>query len=134
MGQHICFGVMCDILANSHINVIKCTYTQKHWLHKHNMSYRTYRLCPFITFLVFRSGLAANNDIGLVIVHLIINIFPFYFQIRISYVFYALDRHHKLPQLTHCKLITIKPWFFINLNWNWQKLEYRGPVEIQKAN
>ena len=109
MGQHICFGVMCDILANSHINVIKCTYTQKHWLHKHNMSYRTYRLCPFITLLVFKSGLATNNDIGLVIVHPIINIFPFYAQTRISDAFYALDRHHKLPILTHCKFITIKP-------------------------
>ena len=84
MGQHICFGVMCDILANSHINMIKCTFTQKNRLHKHNMSYRTYRLCPFITLLVFKSGLATNNDIGLVIVHLIINIFPFYSQTRIS--------------------------------------------------
>ena len=109
MGRHICFGVMCDILANSHINMIKCTFTQKNRLHKHNMSYRTYRLCPFITLLVFKSGLATNNDIGLVIVHPIINIFPFYAQTRISYVFYALDRHHKLPILTHCKFITIKP-------------------------
>ena len=25
MGQHICFGAMCDIVANSHINVIKGT-------------------------------------------------------------------------------------------------------------
>ena len=28
MGQHICFGAMCDIVANSHINVIKGTFTQ----------------------------------------------------------------------------------------------------------
>ena len=68
MGQHICFGAMCDIVANSHINVIKGTFTQKHWLHGHNMSYRTYRLCPFITFLAFKSGLATNNHIGLLIV------------------------------------------------------------------
>ena len=37
MGQHICFGPMCDIVANSRINVIKSTFTQKHWLHAHNM-------------------------------------------------------------------------------------------------
>ena len=30
MGQHICFGAMRDIVANSHINVIKATFTQKH--------------------------------------------------------------------------------------------------------
>ena len=28
MGQPICFGAMCDIVANSHINVIKGTFTQ----------------------------------------------------------------------------------------------------------
>ena len=48
------------------------------------MSYRTYRFCPFITFLAFKSGLATNNRIGLLIVHLIINIFSFYFRPRIS--------------------------------------------------
>ena len=74
---------MYDIVANSHINVINGTFTQKHWLHGH-MSYRTYRLCPFITSLAFKSGLATNNHIGLLIVHLIINIFPFYSQTRIS--------------------------------------------------
>ena len=30
MGQHIFFGAMCDIVANSHINVINWTLTQKH--------------------------------------------------------------------------------------------------------
>ena len=64
---------------------------------------------PIYNIIGIQSGLAANNDIGLVIVHPIINIFPFYAQTRISYVFYALDRHHKLPILTHCKFITIKP-------------------------
>ena len=83
MGQHICFGAMSDIVANSHINVIKRAFTQKHWLQGY-MSHRTYRLCPFITFLAFKSGLATNNHIGLLIVHLIINIFPFYSQTRIS--------------------------------------------------
>ena len=29
------------------------------------MSYRTNRLCPFITFLAFKSGLATNNPTGL---------------------------------------------------------------------
>ena len=62
-----------------------------------------------------KCGLATNNHIELLIVHLIINIFPFYFQTRICYVFYALDRHHNLLVLTHCKLMTIKPQFFINL-------------------
>ena len=84
MGQHICFDAMCDFVANSHINVIKGTFTQKHCIHGHDMSYRTYRLCPFITFLVFKSGLAANNYIWLLIVHLIINKFPFYSQTWIS--------------------------------------------------
>ena len=37
MGQHICFGVMCDIVANKQ----KGTFTQKHWLHGHTMPYRT---------------------------------------------------------------------------------------------
>ena len=37
MGQHICFGAMCDILPNKQ----KGTFTQKHWLHGHNMSYKT---------------------------------------------------------------------------------------------
>ena len=81
MGQHICFGAMCDIVANSHINVIKETFFKNHWLHGHNMSYR---LCPFITLLAFKSGLATNNQIGLLIGHLMINIFLFYFQTRIS--------------------------------------------------
>ena len=80
------------------------------------MSYRTYRLCPFITFLAFKSGLATNNHIGLLTVHLIINIFPFYFQTRICYAFYALDRHHNLLVATRCKLMTIKPQFFTNFN------------------
>ena len=36
MGQHICFGGgMCDIVANSHTNVIKGAFTQNHWLHGH---------------------------------------------------------------------------------------------------
>ena len=104
MSQHICFGAMCDFVANIHINVIKWAFTQKHWLHGHNMSYRTYRLCPFRTFLSFKSGLATNNRIGLLIVHLIINIFPFYFQTRICYVFYAFDKHHNLLVLTHWPL------------------------------
>ena len=108
MGQHICFGAMCDIVANSHINVIKGTFTQKHWLHGHNMSYRTYRLCPYITILAFKSGLATNTHIGSLIARLTINIFPFYFWTTI-YVFYALDRHHNLLVLTTCKLMTIKP-------------------------
>ena len=68
-----------------------------------------HRLCPFITFSVFKSGLATNNHIGLLI-------FPFYFQTRICYVFYALDRHYSLLVLTHCKLMTIKPQFFTNFN------------------
>ena len=75
------------------------------------MSYRTYRLCPFITFVTFKSGLATNNHIGLLIVHLIINIFLVYFQTRICYVFYALDPHHNLQVLTQCKLMTIKLQF-----------------------
>ena len=29
MGQHICFGSMCDIVANSQINVIKETFIKK---------------------------------------------------------------------------------------------------------
>ena len=106
---------MCDVVANSHINVIKGTFTPKQCLHGH-MSYRTYKLCPFITFLAFKNGLAANNHIGLLIVPLIINIFPFDFQIRTCYVFYALDRHHNLLVLTHCKLMTIKPRLFTNFN------------------
>ena len=28
MGQRICFGAMCDFVANSHINVIEGTFTQ----------------------------------------------------------------------------------------------------------
>ena len=130
MGQHICFGAICDIVVNTHINVIKGTFTLKRWLHGY-MSYRTYRLCPFIIFLTFKSGLGTNNHIGLLIVCLIINIFPFYFQTRIYYVFYALDRHHNLLVLTHCKLTNIKPLkFWLKLI----KLEYRGLLEIQKAN
>ena len=101
MSQHICFGAMCDIVANSHKNVITVTPTQKHCLHGHNMSYRTYRLCLIITFLAFKSGLITNNHIGSLSVHLIINIFPFYTQTRISHVFYALDRHSNLLVLTH---------------------------------
>ena len=112
MGQHICFGAMCDIVVNR-------TFTQKHWLHGHNMSFRIYRPCPFVTFLEFKSGLATNNHIGLLIVCFIIDIFPFHFQTRIYFVFYALDRHHNLLVLTHCKLMTIKPQFFTNFNWNW---------------
>ena len=80
------------------------------------MSYRTYGLCPFITFLALKSGLATNEYIGLLIVYLTINIFPFYFQSRICYVFYALDGHHNLLVLNHCKLMTIKPQFFTNFN------------------
>ena len=110
MGQHICFGAICDIKPNSHINVIKGTFTQKHWLHGHNMSNRTYRLCPFITFLAFKSDLATNNHIELLIVHLIINIFPFYFQTRICYVFYALDRHHNLLVLKFQLKFTVNWW------------------------
>ena len=82
MGQHICFGAMCDIVANSHINVIKATFTQKHWLHAHNMSYRTYRLCSFITFLAFKSSSVTNNHIGLLIAHLIINVFLFFLRLE----------------------------------------------------
>ena len=80
MGQHICFGAVCDIVTNSHINVMKGAFTQKHCIHGHNMSYRTYRLCLFNTFLLFKSGLATNNHIWLLIVHLIINKFPLYSQ------------------------------------------------------
>ena len=127
MGEHICFGAMCDIVANSPMNVIKETFTQKYWLHGYNMSHRTYRLCPSITFLAFKSSLATNNYIGLMIICLIINIFSFYFQTKICYVFYTLDRHHNLLILTQCKLMTIKPQFFTNFNWNWSKLEYRDP-------
>ena len=79
-----------------------------------DMSYRTYRLCPFITFLAFKSGLAKNNDIGLLIVHLIINIFPFYFQTRKCCVLSL--RHHNLLVLTTRKLVTIKSQFFTNFN------------------
>ena len=86
----------------SHINVITGTFTQKHCLHEH-MSYRTYKLCTFITFLALKNGLSTNNHTGLLIVCLIINIFPFYFQTRICYVSYALDRHHNLLVLTHCR-------------------------------
>ena len=78
MDQHICLGAMCDIVANSHINVIKRTFI-KNTDYMDTMSYRTYTVCPFITLLAFKSALATNNHIGLLIVHLIINIFPFYF-------------------------------------------------------
>ena len=37
MGQHICFGAMCDPVANSNINVVKGTLTQKHSSHGHNI-------------------------------------------------------------------------------------------------
>ena len=94
MVQHICFSAMCNIVAKSHTNVIKGTFTQKHWLHGYNMSYRTYRLCSFISFLAFKNGLATNNHVGLLIVRLISNTFTFYFQTRICDVFYTLDRHH----------------------------------------
>ena len=30
--------------------------------------------------------------------------------------------------------MTIKPQFFTNFDWNWSNLEYRGLVEMQKAN
>ena len=116
MGQHICFGAMCGIVANSLINVIKGTFTEKHCFHGHIMSCRTYRLGPFITFLAFKSGLATNNLIVLLIVPLVINIFPFYFQTRICYVLYALDRHHNLLVLTHYKLMIIKSQFFTKFN------------------
>ena len=76
------------------------------------MSYKTYRLCLFIIFLVFKNGLATNNHIGLLIVCLIIKIFPFYFKTRICYLFYVLNRHHNLLVITHCKLMTIEPQFF----------------------
>ena len=33
MGHHICVGPMCDIVANRQ----KGTFTQKHWLHGHNV-------------------------------------------------------------------------------------------------
>ena len=118
LGQHICFGATSDIVTNRHINVIKETFTKKHWLHGY-LSYRTYKLCPIITFLAFKNGLATNNHIGLLIVRLIINIFPFHFQTGICYVLCALIRHHNLLVLTHCKLMTIKPQFFTNFNWNW---------------
>ena len=72
LGQHICFGAMCDVLANSHMYVIKGTFILKNTDYMNVMLYRTYRLCPFITFLAFKSGLATNNHIGLLIVHLII--------------------------------------------------------------
>ena len=64
-----------------------------------------------MTLLAFKSGLATNNHIWLLILCLKINIFPFYFQTRICCVFYGLDRHHNLLVLTHCKLMTIKPQF-----------------------
>ena len=115
MGQYICFCAMCDIVA-SH----KCDerdFYSKTLITWHNMSYRTYRLCPIITFLAFKSGLATTNHIGLLIVCFIINIFPFYFQARICDVFYAWDRHHNLLVLTHYKLMTNKPQFFINYNF-----------------
>ena len=65
------------------------------------MSYRTNRRCLFITYLAFKGGLVAYNHNGLLIVRLITNIFPFYFQTTILYAFYALGR----PVLTHCKLM-----------------------------
>ena len=37
MGQHICFGAMCDPVANSNINVVKGTLTQKYSSHGHNI-------------------------------------------------------------------------------------------------
>ena len=87
-------------------------WLQKHSLHGHDMSYN-------ITFLAFKNDLATNNHIVLLIVHLIINIFLFYFQTRICYAFYVLDRHHNWLVLTHCKLMTIKPQFFTDFDWNW---------------
>ena len=57
-----------------------------------------------------------HNHIGLLIVPVIINIFPFYFHTKICYVIYALDRHYNLLALTHWKLMTIKPQFFTNFN------------------
>ena len=42
MGQHICFGDMCDIVANSHINVIKGAFTPKHCLHGHVIEHTSY--------------------------------------------------------------------------------------------
>ena len=42
---------MCDFVANGHMNVVKRTFTQKH---VDNMSYRTYRLYPFIASLAFK--------------------------------------------------------------------------------
>ena len=76
MAQHICFGAMCDIKANSYINMTKGTFTQNtdYMDILCHMSYRTYRLCPFVTFL----ALATNYHIWLLIVWLIINIFPFF--------------------------------------------------------
>ena len=109
MGQHICFGAMCDIVANSRINVIRGTYTQRHWLHG-QISYKTYKLCPFKTFFTLKNGLATNNDIGLLIVRLIINIFAFYLETRICYVFYALDRHHNLLVLKFQLKFTVNWW------------------------
>ena len=132
MGQHICFGAICDFVANSHINIIEGTIAQN--TDYMDICHIEHTICPFITFLTFKSGLATNNHIGLLSVCLIINIFPFFFQTGICYVFYALDRHHNLLVLTYDKLMTIKPLFVTNFNWNWQKLEYRGLVEIQKAN
>ena len=73
---------------------------------------------PIYNIFGIQSGLTTNNHIGLLIACLIINIFPFCFQSTICYVFCALDGHHNLLVLTHCKLMTIKPQFFNNFNLN----------------
>ena len=97
MGQHIRFGPMCDIVAKSHMNVTKG---------------------KLLKSTDYMDIICHIEHAGLLIVRLIINILPFYFQTRISYLFYALDRHHNLLVLTHWKLMTIKPQCFTSFNWN----------------
>ena len=86
MGQHICFGAICDFVANSHINIIEGTIAQN--TDYMDICHIEHTICPFITFLTFKSGLATNNHIGLLSVCLIINIFPFFF--RLEFVMYFM--------------------------------------------
>ena len=80
MGQHIHFGPICDIVAKGHMNVTKG---------------------KLLKSTDYMDIICHIEHTGWLIVCLIINILPFYFQTRISYVFYALDRHHNLLLLTH---------------------------------
>ena len=67
------------------------------------MSYGTYRLCPFITFFAFKSGLATNNHVELLIVPLII-IYFFHSIFRVEIVMYFMPY---TSQLTSIKSLQI---------------------------